>query len=258
MYEEKLAEIKALQTPDGWVGTAHCDAALWTGKLGAAHGVVINFTAAEYPGAPGRFNRRPEPFCEEGAGSATSWSRDMGMGLLAYAWKKSDLALAKRHADYGKKNYWKMGEPLSDGRVLYTPAVIGMLYQVIHALGGEDNVARSWPGVYAPGLKDYEAHLQMLGIWLRGDIAEVERSRLTLDVSDAMLDRIKEHAAREPRCPFYQYLNGTYAGDLGPTVELLLSYDYVCEYFRTDEHDAVASEWIFAASLTLERLGAWQ
>lgn len=258
MYELKLSEIKALQSPAGWIEMGHCDAALWTGKLGAAHGVTIDFAAAEYPAQPGRFNRRPPPFCEAGAGSATSWSRDMGMGLLAYSWKKAQLGLVERHAAYGKASFWKMGEPLGDGRVLYTPTMIGHLYQVIWALGGEDNAARAWPSVYPSGLDDFQAHLQMMDIWLRGEIAEKDRLSLALDISNAMLDRAKEHAAREPACPFYQFLYGTYTGDLGPAVELLLSYDYDCQYFRDSEPEAKAGEWIFAASMTLERLGAWK
>lgn len=256
LYDTRLDEVKALQSEDGWIETGFCDAALWTGKLGTAHGIEINFRAAEYPGEPGRFNRRPPPFCEEGAGSASSWSRDMGMGLLAYAWRKGDLALVQDHAAHGKLKNWKMGEPLADGRVLYTPAMIGHLYQVIWALGGEDNLARTWPSLYQSGLDDFQAHLQAMDIWLRGEIAAKMRLSL-IDVTDTMQLRIDEHAAREPLCPFYQYLAGVYSGNLQPAIDILLSPDYACEYFRDNEPQAKLGEWLFAASLTLERLGQW-
>ncbi len=270
MFEAKLTESKARRSKDGWLATAECDAMLFTGKYSCAAGAAVGLSivAAEYPDQPGRFNRRPAPFCEAGAGSKTSWSRDMGMGLLAYGWCNKDLAVLERHASYGVSKQWKMGEPLDDGRVVYTPSVIGHLYQTIFTLGGKDNANRVWPSVYNSGLDDYQAHLQMIDIWLRGELAQRQQdadampkmqevNSFSLSVSGAMFERIKEHADREPKCPFYQYMRGVYeTGNLNPTVDLLLGSDWVCEYFHDSDRngDVYLAEWLFAADRVLKKL----
>jgi hypothetical protein len=269
-YDTLLAESKAKRSKDGWLDTDTCDSMLFTGKYSCAAGAAegLSIVAAEYPSQPGRFNRRPAPFCEADAGSKTSWSRDMGMGLLAYGWCNKDLAVLERHASYGVSKQWKMGEPLDDGRVVYTPSVIGHLYQTIYSLGGKDNANRVWPSVYASGLDDYQAHLQMIDVWLRGEMAQHQNDAdampkkevnpaLSLSVSATMFDRIKEHSDREPKCPFYQYMRGIYdTGTLEPAVELLLGDEWTCQYFRGSDrsNDLYLAEWLFAADRVLRKL----
>lgn len=257
LFTEKLAESKLGRSKDGWLATDHCDAMLWTGKYScAADGV--NILAAEYPLQPGRFNRRPAPFCEVDAGSKTSWSRDMGMGLFTHALCNKDLAALERHASYGTSKQWKMGEPLDDGRVVYTPSVIGHLYQLIFTLGGEDNANRVWPSIYSEGLTDYEAHLQMMDIWLRGELANKTTLADSSDaISSIMFDRIKEHVAREPTCPMFTMLNGVYnSGELNTTIDLLLDTTWTCTYLHTDDRTSQVflAEWLFVASQVIKKI----
>lgn len=256
-FNEAMAEAADRETKDGWLDVDGCDSMLFTGKYSCAALGRVTIEAAEYSASPGRFNRRPTPFCEAGAGSSTSWSRDMGKGLFAYAWCNHDLDALKRHAAYGNANFWKMGEPLGDGRVLYTPAMIGELYEVIYALGGEDNPNRLWPDAYPSGQTDYEAHLQMMSIWLRGEVDSAKKE-IDLDISNGMLARVKEHADAEPNCPFYQYMRGVYdSADLSSTTDLLLGDAWGCSYFHSDnrQDDVYLAEWLFAAKLTLKKLG---
>lgn len=257
VFTEKLAQSKLERSKDGWLGTADCDAILWTGKYScAADGV--NITTAEYPDQPGRFNRRPAPFCEVDQGSKTSWSRDMGMGLFTYAWCNKNLAVLERHASYGTSKQWKMGEPLDDGRVVYTPSVIGHLYQVIFTLGGEDNANRVWPSIYSEGLTDFQAHLQVMDIWLRGELANKTTLADSSDaISSIMFDRIKEHVGREPMCPMFNLLNGVYnSGELNTTIDLLLGTTWTCTYLHTDERTShvFLTEWLFVASQVLKKI----
>ena len=257
LYGAKLEQAKERATKDGWLAVQECDAMLWTGKYSCAAGSSVVIEAAEYSDQPGRFNRRPTPFCEDGKGSQTSWSRDMGMGLMVYAWCNKDLKALERHAAYGKEHYWKMGEPLNDGRVVYTPSVIGELYQVIFALGGENSASKVWPGLYPSGQTDYQAHLQMLDIWLRGEVTKKTGEAPLLDISSTMYDRVKEHADREPKCPFFQFMLGVYdTGSLQTTADLLLGDEYKCDYYHTDDRnsDEYLAEWLFAAKLTLSKL----
>lgn len=270
MYIAHRAEAAALRDPDtGWL-TADCDSMLTTGKYAAAHGVTgTNIALAEYVDEPGRFARRPlaRPCWtpEQGdVGSKTTWSRDMGLGLLAYAWKARDKALVERHAAYGRAHplagssipAWKMGEPLDDGRVVYTPAFIGLTYEVLFALGGESFPERGWPNTYSAGLVDYQAHLQMLDIWLRGEITEKQLG--LLDISDVMLARITEHATREPADPFYTYLEGLYSGDLSRATSNCLDPALVVGTYGhcRGERGCHLAHWLFACGLTLRRLGA--
>lgn len=263
-YDAALAAALAKAGPDGWINY-DCDGMLWTGKF-ACGGGSPNFAAAEYESS-GRMNRRPPPFCgPEDDSSKTTWSRDMGMGLISGAWCTQNLEVLKRHASYGISKNWEMGSPLADGRAIYTPSIIGILYQTIHAMGGEDSPNRAWPSVYSPGLNDFEAHLQMIDIWLRGGIGEATHTPVGLprretidlsliDISNAMYERIKEHSDREAECPFYQYLRGLYDyGNLDRTIELLLSSDKPnCTYVRGD--DSETAEWLFVAKQTLTRMG---
>jgi len=255
-YNEKILLAKSLADPnDGWLEKSECDGMLWAGKYTCGGGAV-NIYAAEYASDAGKFNRRPAPYCgEEFGNSKTTWSRDMGMGLITYAWCNKDLMAVERHASYGTKKNWIMGEPFADGRVVYTPSIIGILYQTIYSLGGKDSQARAWPSVYTSGLKDYEAHLQMLDIWLRGEMSG-SRLELNLDISQTMFERIKEHSNREPNCPFYSYMRGIYEGNLDPVTDMLVtSDDTPCEYVRGGPNVPLI-EWLYTARLTLKKTQA--
>lgn len=256
-YIEKLTFLESKKDPaSGWIDAQSCDAMLWNGKY-ACGGGKPNLVASEYAAEPGRFGRRPAPDCwnpEQGdVGSKTTWSRDMGMGLMAGAWCTKNLAALERHADYGTKKNWKMGEPLDDGRAVYTPSIIGILYQTIFYLGGKDSTARVWPSVYSSGLDDFQAHLQMIDIWLRGEMSRVDTD-LSLDISKTMYERIQEHSDREPNCAFYSYMRGIYDGSLDKTTDLLIeSGDPRCQYVRGG--DLVSDvEWLFTAGLTLKKI----
>lgn len=253
-YKERLAFALSKTDSHGWL-ESECDAALWNGKFSCGGGNP-DLTAAEYPDEPGRFNRKPLPGCGPQFGnSRTTWSRDMGMGLMAHAWCKKDLPLLNRHAAYGEKKNWVMGSPLADGRVVYVPSTIGTLYGVIWASGGQDNPSRLFPQVYPSGLNDYTAHLQMINIWLWGEINEAKGVLQVQDISREMYARIVEHSDREPECPFYQYMRGIYDGDLGRAVETLMAREFPqCEYGREDFGNKTA-EWLFVAKLTLKKLG---
>lgn len=293
-YSEKLELAREWADPDkgNWLATGDCDGALWMGKYSCADGIPeVDLTASEYPNQPGRFSRRPPPYCwtPEGGdqGSKTTWSRDMGRGLYRWAWCNKKLDALERHAKYGAAKTWKMGEPLNDGRVVYTPAMIGELYELIHALGGEDNPGRVWPTAYPSGLDDYQAHLQVLSIQIRAEISENFGQRLAfaprlltgenpspddgefnakegasltlLGISDTMYARLKEHAHREPECAYYQYMLGVYEGSMDKALELLLADSSKCQYIREGTSKEVRlAEWLAVASSVLRRLNKVQ
>ena len=253
---------------NGWITPSSCDGMLWTGLWASSPRVEgVDITASEYEQSPGRFGRRPPPHCWDetngDVGSKTTWSRDMLKGLMIWSYRRGHRDVLERHAEYGKRKNWKMGEPLDDGRAVYTPSSIGELYSTIYAMGGEDNASRVWPGTYTSGLNDYQAHLQMLSIYIRGTIAEQLNSADAipmpgaglLDISNTMYDRIVEHSSREPLCPFYEYMRAVYDdGDLNHATELVMSPTWDCEYMRDGDDHRLAIQ-TFVGGLILDRVG---
>lgn len=273
-------EAKTLRDPQNlWLTPDDCDGALWTGKYGAVlGGESIAWDVAEYPEEPGRFARRP--LTSPCAADTPSWSRDMGIGLLTYAWRQRDKALLERHERYGFAHDWSMGEPFGDGRAYYTPAMRGKLYQTLLALGGPDNIQRHWPDLYPTGLTDFQAHLQVMGIWLRGEVDEAFKASGTSPghsgdagpapttddpaglqslavtaTTQSALDILRAQAQRDPRDPLFQAVYGMYTGDMAPAITACLAEDqYAGEYVRCEVfRKCQLSAWLFACDLVSRR-----
>lgn len=279
-YGAALIEAMEYRDSHGWLTSEDCDAMLWTGKYASATLVEsVDILAAEYPDQPGRFARRPltNP-CTSDNPQWSTWSRDMGTGLMAWALRKNQLPVLERHAGYGAGHFWNMGEPLGDGRAVYTPSFKGKLYQTIYALGGKDDINRLWPDFYPAGLTDYQAHLQVMNIWQRGEITKRVPSSddahhgppviddpsgpatgLT-EISGTMIERLKEHADRDPRDPLFQAVLSLYTGVTAPAYEALLSSnDYAGEYVRCERQRACyLAAWIFAADIVLRHADAFK
>ncbi len=277
-----IAEADSLRDPvTGWVSKGG-DAMLWEGKLNA---VTCKSDLSKAETEPGKFQRDPNGETSDNP-DWSDWSKDMGTGLLAAAWRCKDLALVQRHIAYGEAHQalsnkipvWQMGQPVGDGRGLYLPAFIGRLYQTQLALGGENNVNRLWPDFYPLGLVDYQAHLQVMNIWHRGEIVEALRKSgeadatahepvaddagylpgqaVTLDLTDDQYEALHAQAERDPRDPLFQAVYGTYTGDMGPALDACLAADgYSGEYVRCDGNPRTCelSARIFACDIVLRR-----
>jgi hypothetical protein len=264
-YVQALRNAEDVRDANGWLTDGDRDGILWTALYGASSGVTgVNIEAAEDIAArPGKFWRCTTDACKSNPNDDkwSDWSRDMGMGLLAYVWKRDRLDILERHIAYGEANDWRMGEPLGDFRGVYTPAMVGRLFQTKLALGGAADQRRFWPSLYPQGLTGYEAHLQMLGIWHRGEVtAKTNDETVAIDlpddlpnqallgIDDSMLDRVKEHSQRDPRNPFFAMVLGRYTGDMQPAVNACLAADgYAGDYVRCSEYEHCRlAAWLFA------------
>lgn len=237
---EKLAKQWTTH-PSGWLVPDSCDGALWSYKAASAY-CPQEFNARFTEFDLGRFGRRATSRCWTRAGgdngSKTTWSGDMGKGLMQYG-IRCDLNLMLDHADYGKANAWVMGEGKQEdvyARAIYRPGLIGELYTAIYAAGGPNRPSRLIPNTYQSGLRDYHAHLQMLGIALRDEANALKRDvRLT----EKMVDRIKEHFARDPEDPLFAVLYGKYTGNMEKAIDLCTKpFDpdgYYGEYVRCEQ-----------------------
>jgi hypothetical protein len=239
LFNDKKIEAESIRDPhNAWIVPNDCDGMLWSGKY-ASVDCGVDIEAAEVE--PGRFDRYPQM-----GTCRTSWSRDMGVaGLFVWAYKCNRRDVLERHAKYGKKNNWVMGEPVDDGRPIYTPQMIGLLYQIIFKMGGDNDPNRVWPHIYPSGLDGYQAHLQMMAIWHRANHEPI---------SQTMYERIKEHYDRIPYNPFYAFMKGLYTGDMSTTIDLLLSPEMpMAGYVRCDEpHRCKLAEWLFVTDEVLK------
>lgn len=254
-YADLNRALNIRDSDTGWLEEG-CDGFLWTAKY-ASVTCDVDMRASEFD-ERGRFGRTPAKRCwtpETGDnGSKTTWSRDMGTGLAEYTWRCKNRQMLQDHIDYGWGTTpdWVMGEPIDDGRVIYTPNLVGMLHQVRFALGGADSPNRYWPASYPGGLDDYEAHLQVWSIKIRHEVDESLGEVNLMGITEQMEDRIVEHYRREPRCPFYSYMYHLFkTGDMSEPTELVNGDIFECSYLREGMTKFIEKIWV--SDLILKR-----
>lgn len=277
--DKRQAEYDASAGIGGWILDSDCDGALWSYTAAtAACPPYFDPRASEFEGEPGRYGRKSAPpRCwpkqPPHPTSETTWSGDHGKGLIAYAIVCNDLALLEDHAAYGFNNGWFMGEG-EEGELLarayYRPTMRGELYKAIHVLGGENDAQALWPSVYPLGQTDFHAHLQVMSIWYRGEIAErlgeadavpkpPEDDLSLTQISGTMFERLKEHTLRDPKDPLFSVLYAVYFGDYEKAIaQCAKSYapdEYVGEYVRCNNYRACQqSHLLFACGILIREL----
>lgn len=255
-----LRELAAASDPaTGWPSTEDCDATLWAG-LAAAAGGPVHLEAAEHE--PGVIHRRPARPCwtvaDGDVGSRSTVSRDMLTGYLWGVWRAGALPAAVRLADYGQAHAWVMGLPESRPfEVELGQNLRGLLCRMIERLshGGDARACRLEAAVYLPVGKDFEHHLQVLGIALGGEVdvgvpAASPGLRL-LDVNGQMLARLKEAASDDPDDALFQAALGVYTGDYDRALALLGDPAYVCPSYVRGAPTYCLVHKAFAAALVL-------
>ena len=234
-----------------WLTGDDCDAYLWQAKYQAEvcdDSIDMRFT--EYKEEKGRFGRNPYKRCwtkQDGdVGSKSTWSQDMGKGLNLYAWRCKDADIIKDHFDFVKGNNYQSGEPLLIGTTVYSVGMMGEVARTLKKLTGENNREADWNQLYSPGLTDYEAHLQMLGILLT-----IEQEN---KIDASLLRRIEEHAARENQNPLYQAMLAIFNGDFNSAIDACINGGYG-DYVRGRHRERyILIDRIFACGLVLKRL----
>jgi hypothetical protein len=254
VHRTQLDKLQALRHPETTWPTTDCDGWIWAAKAVAAGTQGIDLDRSKYPGEPGKYGRRPAIaglwcYQDGGAhGSDSSWSADMfKCGMLIHALQTSNRRYIEPHRAYGRDHGWQMGEPAGSDRVWYKPNIRGWLSRAIEYLGGVHDDDALIPDIYISGLTDYQAHLQMCGIWAAG---EMEGSLLP-----SQIERIKEHFTRSDETLFYSYMYGRWiSGDIDPLVDVLIAADrpIAGEYVRCDgEPGCQLAEKAWVASLIL-------
>ncbi|MES3012646.1 MAG: hypothetical protein V4750_02815 [Pseudomonadota bacterium] len=239
-----LAELAAVSdSATGWPSAFDCDALLWSG-LAVAAGVPVDLSLAEY--SPGEMHRRPPPACwtsEGSQGSGSSISRDMLTGYLWGVWSRGDLGAMQRLSDYGESHGWVMGggDPF---RIGFGTNLKGLLGRMLKALG-VGNEWRLLPTAYLPGGKDYERHLAVLGILLEGEVSNA--------ISDVELAVLEANADDSADDALFQAARGSYDGDMGRALDLLLDPAYVPPSYVRGHDSYRLVHFLFASEIVLRR-----
>lgn len=193
---------------DGFIEWEKCDSLLFSGLYGTP-----NLLAAR--DAAGMWHRRslqhPECYC---AGSASTISRDMLVGVLWWIWTNKRLDVAEELFSYGRSNSWIMGQG-DVSRIYFTPALQATLAEIIFRLGGPNHRAyRGMPQIHASNV-GFAAHLDVLVILLRGEMLG--------RIPAASFNILASHFNRNPRNPLFCYaFHRFYDGDHDDTTAALM------------------------------------
>ena len=80
------------------------------------------------------------------------------------------------------------------------------LAEIIFQLGGPNHkIERNFPQIWPKGLEDYELHLQVLHILLRGELLNA--------ITKRMMNGLKDAYARNPNNPLFEIAMSIYGGE---------------------------------------------
>lgn len=272
-YEHLKFELQGMVDPDnGWPAPEDCDGLLWAG-LTAALGLPVKLTLAE--DQPGHWQRNPKkPPCwsleagDQGARATTS--PDMMTGLLWAAWRTQDMGLLQRLAGWGETHEerlagilfgWIMGEPYpaEASRVVIRQNQYGLVGRMLYILsnGADDRSYRHEGTAYVQAPKDYERHIQTLGILLQGEANDGYRQYGVVSIAEHELAVLKANAADHPGDALFQAAYGVYTGDFEQANALLLSdsYQYPSYVRGEPQRPLELVHWLFAAHIVLKYNG---
>jgi len=230
--------------PDAIPSTTDCDSLVFSG-IACAAGSSTSINSFRYD--DGSWHRRPAPACYRDGkdhGSKTTISNDGLTALVLCLSYRKDLATAEQLRDYRNDNDGFMGEPRNRPfEVVYKPHFMGVLYRLIHSLGGHRA-----PGIFIPlELKyerelDYVPHIQVLAI--------LTDLRNTGEISESNARLLNDYVSLYPTDYLFAAVLGLVSGR--DTSELLLSPTETPTYIRGDQPERFRLvHWLLAARITL-------
>lgn len=191
---DKVARYKAIQRLDEYGFTSpKCDSTLFTALCKTAGGCEgTDLFLAEDTSAPGRWYRHALHDCYPSQ-SGSDISRDMLLGVLIYLAKTRNLDALLAIQAYGRENDWIMGRG-EVSRTYFTPLMQSNLGRAIVHSGGFTVVPE--PVTDLPVNTGYQAHLDVLGIFLRGMTGG--------EITTPELYYLGEQVKREPENALFQ------------------------------------------------------
>ena len=204
---------------DNYGFVAGCDGLLFSSLLHFG-GYEVDYEQAESQKEPGRWFRSVEKDCYSSGRSASTISRDMLLGLALAIWKDRNLGAAERLLSYSEANNRVIGEAKDTetllGRAFLSPAIEATYYELRYRLGGENSPRRGYIPDMSTGLTGFQAHLQALGILLRGAIYG--------GILDQDLSVLASLRRRQPDNALFQVLYAGFTnGDAQDAIDVLMN-----------------------------------
>ncbi len=173
----------------------------------------------------------------------------MRLGYVLGTWASRDLSAFERLATRGRALNWIDGLPIDSPVTIWRPTEIGQVFRILKALGSdfETNEFEKINPVCAPVEKDYEYHLQTLGILLDGEVSG--------GISGACLAALKSNAQAFPNDALIQAAVGVYTGSFDPAIALLLDDAYTCPSYVRPVPAYCTVHKAYAAHVVTSRYG---
>jgi len=241
--EALLSKLHGKRNMYGWL-FEDCDSFLWQALFNAVDKdkMPASFASPE----AGKYYRRPGKECYKSKESGSSWSKDMGSGLILLGLMSNNKRMLDEHFAYGQKHKWVMGEG-APSRTVYTPQLSSILDQARFFLGKRKYPQyKKVPYLFTEGLKDYQAHLQVINI--------LSISIINNKIPMEAFKRIEEHYRRSPRNPLYAAAMFRFGGNkyLPLAIHACLNPVFDPSVRCHNQQNAEDTERLFAISLILK------
>jgi hypothetical protein len=198
----------------GWIPDTKCDGLLFN-SLYSISGGNPKIEDARSNGLWYRFHTHD---CYSRNESASSISRDMFWGLFLYIWINKRRDLIEQIINYGEQHKnsvgsWVMGEG-DKFRTDIRPNMQATAYEIRYRLGGASHGKRWAPRPYLP-VRDFEAHLQVIELFLRG--------KLTGGLNAYEMHALERNHDREKKNALFQAVwHNFHDGNQTRAIEILL------------------------------------
>lgn len=230
---------------------SRCDGAGFTSLRAvacAAYGFSVDLSIFEDP-STGRPYRDPGHSCLADGGSASDYSKDMFLMRLTAATESNDRPWFDRFAAFAEKEHWVICDANDTAtrlsRCAISVSLVRLFYDAYAKVKGESplRLETTDDSMDASSLpRGFEAHLQMLKVWLSGQIYGA--------ITESELAVAAGQAAREPNNALYQAIFHRFSdGDQSAAYTLLFAQfpagrlpsndkDWCEEYkYQRDEND---------------------
>jgi hypothetical protein len=202
----------------GWIPDTKCDGLLFN-SLYAVSGGKPEIDAAKDDSRWYRFHTHD---CFAREESASTISRDMFWGLFLYIWINKRRDLIEQIINYGEQHKNAVGSwVMGDGDKFRTDIRLNMqatAYELRYRLGGANHGKRWAPRPYFP-VRDFEAHLQVLELFLRG--------KLTGGLNAYEMKALENNHDREKKNALFQAVwHNFHDGNQTRAIEILLDEKY--------------------------------
>lgn len=210
-----------------------CDGSGFTSLHSVACNAVTPIDLTVFSDAKGKLFRDPKHECFKTGESAAESSKDMVLMRMIAAYVHQDHEWVSRFMTFATANNYVICDAKDDAtklsRCVLSPALISLLKSMQKKMGGESpgepfEASERIPIDLIPLTKGYQAHLEVLRIWLSGHVHG--------GITDYQKEILKRQSKREPDNALFKAVYATYDdGDMSNVIDKLKG---MTNYFPDD------------------------